>query len=148
MKGYQSYRLTNSIIDNIKHKHQTYKVSDGDNLYLHVTPTGSKLWRFRYRYEGKEKTLSLGKYPTTSIEDARRGRDAAKELLLQGIDPSEIRKQEKARSKAELIEGHRLPSVRVGFDGVIELWKGGNVMRVSPDEARFIASLLDKIIAR
>jgi len=41
-----------------------------------------------------------------------------------------------------------LPYVRVGFDGVIELWKGGNVMRISQDEARFIASLLDKIIVR
>lgn len=94
---------------------------------------------------GKEKSLALGTYPMTSIEDARRSREAAKELLSQGFDPSEIRKQEKALSKADRIEGKRLPHVRIGFDGRIEIWKGGNVLHLTWDESRFIASMLSNI---
>jgi hypothetical protein len=114
-------------------------------LHLLVTPSGGKLWRFKYRFHGKEKKLALGTYPETSIEDARRNRDAAKELLLQDFDPSAIRKQEKARSRAELLEAERIPSVRATLDGKIEIWKGGNTMRLTCDEARFIGSLLTNI---
>jgi len=87
----------------------------------------------------------LGTYPLTSLQDARRSRDAAKELLARNIDPSEIRKQEKAQSKAERLEGERIPFVRVSFDGRIEIWKGGNTMRLTSDEAKFIANLLTNI---
>lgn len=144
----QIYKLSNDFIETAKHEDKIYKLSDGDGLYLHVTPSGGKWWRFKYRFNRKEKSLALGTYPTTSLEDARRSRDVAKEFLSQGIDPSEIRKQEKARNKAEQIEGQRLPYVRIGFDGRIEIWKGGNTMHLTWEEARFIASLLDKITAR
>lgn len=138
-------KLTDEEIRNLKHESKPYKLSDGDNLYLHIMPNGGKWWRFRYRFDGKEKSLALGTYPMTSIEDARRSREAAKELLSQGFDPSEIRKQEKALSKADRIEGKRLPHVRIGFDGRIEIWKGGNVLHLTWDESRFIASMLSNI---
>ena len=138
-------QLSESEIRDVKYEDKIYRLFDGGGLYLQVTPSGGKWWRFKYRFGKKEKSLALGTYPVTSIEDARRSRDAAKELLAQDIDPGEIRKQEKARSKAEHLEGQRLPSVRVSIDGRIEIWKGGNTMRLTRDEAIFIAKLLKSI---
>ena len=137
--------LSESEVRDEKYEDNIYRLFDGGGLYLQITPSGGKWWRFKYRFRKKEKGLSLGTYPTTSLEDARRSRDAAKELLSQDIDPSEIRKQEKARSKAEHLEGQRLPSVRVSIDGKVEIWKGGNTMRLTWDEARFIGNLLTSI---
>lgn len=137
--------LSESEVQNAKYEDKVYRLFDGGGLYLHVTPSGGKWWRFKYRFGRKEKCLSLGTYPLTSLEDARRSRDAAKELLARNIDPSEIRKQEKTQSKAERLEGERIPFVRVSFDGRIEIWKGGNTMRLTSDEAKFIANLLTNI---
>jgi hypothetical protein len=119
---------------------------DGDGLLLRVIPSGGKWWRFKYRFEGKANMLSLGRYPEISLADARCRRDAARELLRQGIDPSVVRKEEKARRKADLLEAERIPSVRVTIDGKIEIWKGGNTMRLTWDESRFIANLLSNIV--
>lgn len=63
------------------------KHSDGGGLYLHVKEVG-KYWRMSYRMIGKQKTLAIGVYPAVSLAQARKSRDAAKELLAQGIDPS------------------------------------------------------------
>ena len=65
-----------------------YKMFDGGGLYLHVQPTGSKLWKQKYRFNKKEKVLSFGRYPTVSIAQARKLRDEAKEKIATGIDPS------------------------------------------------------------
>lgn len=67
-------------------------------LYLLVNPNGSRYWRFDYRFEGKRKTLSDGRYPEISLDIARTRRDEARELLAQHINPAEVRKQ--ARSTA------------------------------------------------
>lgn len=64
-----------------------YKLADGEGLYLLVRANGSKLWRFKYRFGGKEKLLSFGAYPVTSLADARLRRAAAKVALGQGGDP-------------------------------------------------------------
>jgi integrase len=72
------------------------KLADGSGLYLLLNPNGSKWWRFKYRYSGKEKLLSLGTYPDTSLADAREKRDAARKQLATGIDPGAHRKAEKA----------------------------------------------------
>lgn len=137
--------LSENEVRNAKYEDKIYRLFDGGGLYLQITPSGGKWWRFKYRFRRKEKRLSLGTYPLTSLEDARRSRDAAKELLAKDIDPSESRKQEKAQGKAERLQGQRLPYVRVSFDGSIEIWKGGNAMRLTPDEAKFVANLLTSI---
>lgn len=79
-------------------KYKDRKLFDGDGLYLLVTPSGGKLWRFKYHYGGAEKLLALGKYPDLSLKDARNHLGAARKLLAQNpsIDPSEQRKEEKA----------------------------------------------------
>ncbi|MDF0601148.1 tyrosine-type recombinase/integrase [Psychromarinibacter sp. C21-152] len=80
--------LSDLQIRKAKQKDKPYRLTDGLGLHLAVKPTGSKLWQFRYRYMGKEKLLSLGPYPAVSLADARRKRDDAKRLLVDGIDPS------------------------------------------------------------
>ncbi len=69
---------------------------DGGGLYLLVTPTGGKLWRFKFRFAGKGKLLSFGSYPATSLADARQHRTDARKLLEKGINPSEVKKALKA----------------------------------------------------
>lgn len=70
------------------------KLSDGGGLQLWVQPTGSRLWRLAYRFDGKQKLLALGTYPIVSLADARKEREEAKRLLFEGVDPSQRRKEE------------------------------------------------------
>ncbi|WP_273827778.1 tyrosine-type recombinase/integrase [Providencia rettgeri] len=76
-----------------------YKMADGGGLYLEVNTNGSKAWRMKYRFGGKEKRLSFGMYPLVSLADARKKRDEAKKLLVDGIDPAETKKIEKMAQK-------------------------------------------------
>ncbi|MGX9352823.1 tyrosine-type recombinase/integrase [Shimia sp. W99] len=92
--------LTDAKIRNLKPKDKNYKVSDFDGLYILVSKSGSKLWRFKYRIRGKEKLLAFGRYPEVGLKYARELRDTAREALAKGLDPSELRKQE-AQQKQE-----------------------------------------------
>lgn len=87
--------LTDLEIRNAKPREKPYKLADGQGMYLEIFPTGSKLWRLKYRYEGREKRLSFGAYPTTSMKLAREKRDAARKLLANNIEPSGQRQAEK-----------------------------------------------------
>jgi integrase len=69
-------------------------------MYLEVRPNGSRYWRLKYRYGGKEKLLALGVYPTVTLKDAREKREAAKKRLANGVDPAEARKAEKRSAAA------------------------------------------------
>ena len=93
--------LTDTAIRNAKPKDKPFKLYDEDGLFLLVTPSGGKWWRFRYRYDDKAKLLSLGVYPEVSLLKARKQQEAARALLAAGIDPSANRKAEKAADKAE-----------------------------------------------
>ncbi len=74
---------------------KTKKLFDGNGLYLELISTGAKRWRIKYRYGGKEKRLSLGKYPTVSLKDARAAHLKIRQQLSDGIDPSTARKSQK-----------------------------------------------------
>ena len=74
---------------------KSYKVTDERGLYLEVTPKGGKRWRFKYRFGGKEKLLSLGLYPDVSLKQARERREDHRKHVANGIDPSDLRKAEK-----------------------------------------------------
>ena len=84
--------LTDTHIRSLKPEAKPRKYFDGDGLFLYVPPTGSKLWRMSYRFEGKSKLLSFGGYPAISLKDARARREEAKGLLAKGIDPSAQKK--------------------------------------------------------
>ncbi len=85
--------LTDAKIRNLKPKDRPYKIADFDGLYIHVTPKGSKLWRFKYRILGKEKLLAIGIYPAVSLLTARKARDDARIQVVSGIDPSQLKRE-------------------------------------------------------
>jgi len=93
--------LTDIAIRNAKPRDKVYKLSDGGGLYLQVNPTGSRLWRLKYRVGGREKKLSIGPYPVCSLSDARRRRDEARRMLAMGRDPSDEKQRAKLRSREE-----------------------------------------------
>lgn len=84
--------LTDTAVRNIKPGIKSIKLFDERGLYLEVSPTGGKWWRLKYRFDNKEKRISLGVYPDVSLKDARDRRDDARKLLANGVDPSENRK--------------------------------------------------------
>ncbi len=80
-------KLTDLVVRRAKPEDRAYKLSDGKGLYLQVDPNGKKGWRFRYRFEGKERMTSFGGYPKVSLADARHKCEEAQEMLEHGIDP-------------------------------------------------------------
>lgn len=88
--------LTDTAVRNTKPGAKPAKLFDERGLFLLVTPAGGKWWRFRYKFDGKEKLLSLGVYPDVGLKDARTRRDDARKLLANDIDPGEHRKAAKA----------------------------------------------------
>ncbi|AMK16570.1 symbiosis island integrase [Sphingobium sp. MI1205] len=99
--------------ENAKAWKKPYKLGDSGGLFLLVQPTGGKLWRLKYRIDGKEKKLGLGTYPDVSLADARKRRDAAKTELSAGKDPG----VEKVRRKAprQISAGNAFATVTAGF---------------------------------
>jgi len=106
-------KLTDSIIKVAKPKNKRYNLPDGKGLVLWVQPDGQKVWRIRYDFNEKEKMLSLGFYPAVSLAAARREHTRFKELLAQGIDPSENRKEEKQQAAIAAANS---------FESVARLW--------------------------
>jgi len=91
--------LTDAACRNAKPSEKPRKMSDGGGLFLIVQPTGSKLWRQQYRFQGKFKLLSHGPYPTVTLLEARKKRDDAKALPAKSIDPSDHQKSAKRQAK-------------------------------------------------
>jgi hypothetical protein len=87
--------LTDLKLRRAKPEAKAYKMADSGGLYIEVRPTGSKLWRYRYRIAGKENVYALGEYPRVPLSDARTARDEARELVKQGIHPAHARQAEK-----------------------------------------------------
>ncbi|WP_228125599.1 tyrosine-type recombinase/integrase [Gluconobacter cadivus] len=84
--------LTDSQVRAAKPKDKAFKLTDGGGLYLQVTPSGGKHWRWRYEIEGKEKTYTIGSYPNVRLPDARSERDEARKVLQAGRDPAKEKK--------------------------------------------------------
>jgi integrase len=97
--------LKDVAVRNAKPSTKPRKLSDGGGLHVLIQPTGGKLWRLAYRFSGKQKTLALGVYPVVSLEEARRRRDEAKELLARSVDPSVQRKADKQAGKDSSFRG-------------------------------------------
>lgn len=89
--------LSATRVKNAEIRKKQYKLSDEKGMYLLITPNGSKYWRLKYRYSGKEKTLALGVYPDVSLADARDRRDDARKLLAHDVDPGEAKKARKRK---------------------------------------------------
>lgn len=93
--------LTDAKIRNAKAADRPFKLTDTHGLYLEVRPNGSKLWRYRYRIDGRENLFAVGDYKDMSLSEARDERKKARELVKQGIHPARQRKADRARQSAE-----------------------------------------------
>lgn len=124
--------LSDTAIRNTKPADKPYKLPDEKGLFLLVTPNGAKYWRHKYRYFGKEKLLAYGVYPEVSLKTAREKRDASRQLLAQGIDPSE---HKKALHAAKMLRATN------SFEVIAREWFDKNKPTWAPSHA-------DKIIAR
>lgn len=139
--------LTISEIESAVPGHKTIRRFDGSGLYLEIKPGGGKWWRLKYRFHGKDKRLALGVYPDVGLTDARERRDVARQLLAQGTDPAAVRREEKARDRAERLAAMDASTVQVcvALDGAVEIWKGRAVTRLTSEEARAVKEVLTKL---
>jgi len=83
--------LTEALIRAIRPDRYERRVTDGQGLFLLVTPKGALHWRFRYRFAGKRKTVALGTYPVVTLDWARSRHQSFRNLLAHGIDPSALK---------------------------------------------------------
>jgi integrase len=127
--------LSDIQVKSAKPKVRDYKLNDGFGLYLLITPTGGKLWRFDYRHDAKRKTMAFGAYPAITLADARQRRDDAKKLLANGVDPSEVKKAQKAATVAE---------TENSFEVVAREWHGKFSGQWSPGHAKTTMDRLER----
>jgi len=126
--------LTIKEIDTAKAQEKIYRLTDGEGLYLEIDPNGSKYWRLRYTFLGKEKRLALGKYPLFSLLEARQKKDEARRLLNDGIDPIT---QKKDRRNAALV------NAAITFELVAREWHQNHKERWSAGHGKDILHRLE-----
>lgn len=119
---------------NAKPRANAYKIFDGGGLYLFVTPSGGKLWHFKYRFDGKEKKLTFGSYPEISLLDARQRRDEARRQLANAIDPGAVRKAQKQANVQETET----------FEVIAREWHGRFISTWTTGHAETIMSRLER----
>ena len=127
--------LNDRQIKHSKPKDKPYKLTDGNGLYLHITPAGGKLWKLDYAIDGKRKTLSIGKYPHLSLVEAREAAENARKMKAQGIDPSLAKQQAKAERQAALLNT---------FEHIARDWHQNNINRWKPNHAQRIMRYLEQ----
>ncbi|HFZ4877230.1 tyrosine-type recombinase/integrase [Serratia marcescens] len=130
-------KLNARQVDAAKPREKPYKLADGAGLYLEVVPSGSRYWRMKYRFNGKEKRMAFGVYPAVSLAQARALRDEAKKKLAEGIDPSFAKKEEKLVRDVQLNNK---------FQAVALEWHGTKVSRWSEGYASDIIEAFNKDI--
>ncbi len=129
--------LTTTKCNNTKAEKRPRKLFDGEGLYLEVLPSGSKLWRLKYHYLGKEKRISLGAYPIVTLAEAREKRSEAKKLLAKGIDPA-FAKEEKRRKM--------LIAAANTFETVAREWHEKQALRWTPNTSLKVMGYLENNI--
>ena len=134
--------LTDTVIRNAKPRSGPYKLFDGGGLFMLVTTAGGKLWRLKYRIGGTEKLLSLGVYPDVGLKDARRRRDEAKELVAQGINPGERKKEAKAAIAILALEREQAAT----FEAIAREWYSKKTAHLTLDYRKQIISRLENQI--
>lgn len=119
--------LTDTEVRNAKPSDKVQYLFDDAGLYLQLNPNGSRWWRFKYRFEGKSKLISLGVYPKVSLKDVRAAHAEARKLIYLGIDPGAKRKQSEAAIKQKHEVARRIAEgipLENSFQSVAEEWFG------------------------
>ena len=106
-------------------------------MYLEVTPAGGKIFRLKYRIDGKEKTFTIGKYPTVSLVEARQAAENARRLLASRQDPSEAKQQEKRERQAAALNT---------FESIARRWHTDNLIRWKENHATRIIFDFEKVL--
>lgn len=127
--------LTDIKVKSAKGQGKPYKLSDEKGLHLLVNPGGTKLWRFSYRFLGKQKTLALGAYPDVSLANAREKRDEARKQLANDADPSEVKKAQKAS---------RLDRAANSFEVVARRWHSKGEAKWSESYSKKVIQMLER----
>ena len=127
--------LTDVACRKAKGRDRPYKLADAHGLYLYVMPSGTRSWRMKYRFGGKEHRLTFGSYPDMSITQAREAREAARKLLREGVDPRVDRKQRAA--VAAIATGN-------SFESVARAWHAQQEKIRAP---RYAGQMLDRLKA-
>ena len=109
-------KLNNRAVDNAKPREKKWKLADGHGLHLLVHPNGGKYWRFKYRLDGKEQEMALGVYPEVSLKQARQRHQAAREMLANGIDPGQDKRDRRLASQNAA--GNTFGAIAAEFDEV------------------------------
>ena len=130
-------KLTDPAVRKAKPEAKPYKMADGGGMYLEVTPGGSKYWRLKYRFNGKEKKLALGVYPDVPLALARERREAARKLLAQDIDPGENKKAAKAAGADRAANS---------FEVIAREWYASNQATWTPSHGERIIRRLERDI--
>ncbi len=119
-------KLTDLKCKNAKPKDKLYRLFDGAGLYLEINPNGSKYWRLKYRFNGKEKRMGLGIYPSVSLQEAREKRYSAKKKLEIDVDPAEDKKLKKLELQA---------NYENNFEALARRWHEQNLYTWNPKHA-------------
>lgn len=125
--------LDDDTISAAKPRRKPYKLADAKGMFLLVAPSGARYWRLKYRFHGREKSLSLGVFPAVPLTEARARRDAARATLAQGEDPSSVRQAERARARAD---ARRRPGLRfqLSAEGRLTVATPAGGLTLSPGE--------------
>lgn len=127
--------LTDAQVSKAKPADKAYKLFDGGGLFLQVTPSGGKLWRFKYRFNNKHKLLALGQYPEISLANARKRREEARTQLAHGQDPGEAKKAAKKGSALRKASS---------FELIAREWLAKNEPAWSPGHALTVRCRIEK----
>src|SRR5579884_964022 len=126
--------LSDAAVRNAKPKTTPYKISDGEGLFLPVTPAGGKYWRLKYFFGGKEKLLALGVFPEVSLAEARERRAQARKVVATGKDPGEAKKE----AKRILLQKQEST-----FEAVAREWHENRLAKWTPEHAKKILKRLE-----
>ena len=126
-------KLSATFVKQVKPEAKTKKYFDGHGLYLEVKPNSSKLWRHKYRFEGKEKLLSLGSYPEISLAEARDRHREARSLIAKEVDPSQAR-QAKKEAQSDINS----------FEAIAREWHAKQCNKWTERHAQQVMSRLEK----
>lgn len=125
--------LTDTSCKNAKLSEKARKISDGGGLYLEVMPTGSKYWRLKYRFDGKEKRLAFGVYPEVSLREARDKRDEARKQIASGVDPSQSKKLAKLTQHINRANS---------FEALAQEWHENKTLTWTPRHSHYVMQRL------
>ncbi|MFM0141287.1 Arm DNA-binding domain-containing protein [Paraburkholderia sp. RL18-085-BIA-A] len=135
--------MTDAAIRAAGPRAKIWRLYDSRGLILEIHPSGGKYWRVKYRVGGREKRLALGVFPDVTVSEARKRRDEARKLLVAGIDPAELRKEERIAQRDEQDRREAAMRFTLDSDGALSLRLGKRCMNMTGAETAELRVFLD-----